>query len=370
MNTPQRICFFLGTVSGKGGTERVCIDLANYLVENGYEISIVSLYKGTSSFFELNTNINLLELYPEDGKFLYKYPEVILRLRKILSKIQPHVLVTVESILGMYSVPACFGKRIFHIGWEHFNYEVTFGLRVRKVARWMLARFASTVVVLTKKDKDLWDKALGCGHKVICIPNPAMYEQVVVAPYEKRELVVLAVGRLTYQKGFDLLMDAWERVIPSHPEWKLIVCGDGEDEQVLKAKAAQMITAGYVQFIPANLNVQAYYNQASIYCMSSRFEGLPMVLIEAQTFGLPIVSFDCNTGPSEVISHGVNGYLCKPEDVNDLAAQLSSLMSDALSRAAFSQNAIASAQRFNKRSIRESWLHLFNNVHSRYLAKV
>lgn len=356
----KRICFFIGSVSGKGGTERVCLEVANNLVSSGYEVSIVSLYEGENPFFELNSQIKLYQLYSQNTSFTSKYFQAINKLKHHLKNNTYDVFVSVETILCMYSVPALIFNKIPHIAWEHFNYEVTFGLRVRKWARFLAAKFAQKIVVLTTRDMDLWDSALHCKSKLVCITNPLVFklnDQLI--PYSQREKKVIAVGRYTHQKGFDLLVHAWGLIAHQFSDWTLQIIGSGEDE----SKLSQLATGiSNIELIAANKNIQTYYNKASLFCLSSRFEGLPMVLIEAQAFGLPIVSFDCNTGPAEVVQPNYTGVLCEPENIEQLAESLASCMLDDSKRAIYSKNAIQAAERFNTEAITKKWINLFQNL--------
>ena len=183
-------------------------------------------------------------------------------------------------------------------------------------------------MTLTEADKQIWEKKTIGKAEIIAISNPSPYAISDHIPSQMNK-TVLAVGRLTYQKGFDLLIQAWKLVKnePHFSEWKLNIVGDGEDKANLMKSIDVFNLGNSVTLFPFSYNINEFYLEASLYCMSSRFEGLPMVLIESQSFGLPIVSFNCDTGPSEILDHNKSGFLCKPEDVSDLALKLKALMS-------------------------------------------
>ncbi len=173
---------------------------------------------------------------------------------------------------------------------------------------------------------------------------------------------VLSMGRIVPQKGQDLLVRAWQRVADKAEGWKLRIVGDGPLLAEVKEYVEKNGMSGSVEFLPTTKDVQAMYRQASIYAMSSRFEGLPLVLIEAQSMGLPIVSFDCLTGPAEIVDNGRNGILVPPLDVDALAEALLSLMHDDRRRKEFSDNALAAASRFDRGKIVERWEELLREI--------
>ena len=324
----KTICFFCGNLNHAGGTERVATSIANALAEKGYNILMLNLWEGDKPFFDLNKKIKSSQLYSQRVSFSKQYLQTILKLRIFLKENQVDTLVVVESMLSLFSLPAKIGLVINHITWEHFNYNVTLGQKGRALSRHLSRLFSNKIVTLTEADKQIWEKKTICKAEIIAISNPSPYAISDHIPSQMNK-TVLAVGRLTYQKGFDLLIQAWKLVKnePHFSEWKLNIVGDGEDKANLMKSIDVFNLGNSVTLFPFSYNINEFYLEASLYCMSSRFEGLPMVLIESQSFGLPIVSFNCDTGPSEILDHNKSGFLCKPEDVSDLALKLKALMS-------------------------------------------
>ena len=194
--------------------------------------------------------------------------------------------------------------------------------KLRDIGRKLASRYCSYIVTLTNSDKDLWIKGLGAiRSEIFPIVNPTSYENIENTPsldYKK----VLSIGRLTHVKGFDLLIEAWSGVCESNKDWTLQIVGDGEEEEDLKRQAKTLSIADRIEFIPATRDIGKYYKTSSFYCLSSRFEGLPMVLLEAQAFSLPLVAFNCTTGPSEIITNSSNGYICNVNDTQELKKAL------------------------------------------------
>lgn len=356
----KTICFFVGNLNHSGGTERVSTSIANALVENGYKVIMLNLWEGNQPFFELHSSIINEQLYLNRVSFAKNYINTVTKLRSYLKKNNIKTLVVVESMLALFSLPASAGLKINHITWEHFNYNVDLGKKSRRLARHLSRLFSDSIVTLTERDKEIWLKNTIGKADVVAIPNPSPYEISQHQP-SKDSQIVLAVGRLTYQKGFDYLLKAWKEVKQNcqFSDWKLKIVGEGEDQELLLGLIDELNIAGSVEIHPFSNQISEYYKNASIYCLSSRFEGLGMVLVEAHSFGIPAVSFDCDIGPSEIVLDGKSGLLAKPDDYYDLAFKLSQLMSSSAEEyKQFSLNAKKQAERFKLEYIVEYWLKL------------
>lgn len=259
----------------------------------------------------------------------------------------------------MFTVPALFGLEVKHICWEHFIFNVNLGVKYRDIGRRWAAKYCDYVVTLTQRDKELWEKGLKkINGKITAISNPVTYEDIENIPSLEYK-TILTVGRLTHVKGFDLLITAWARVAQQVPDWKIVIVGCGEDELMLKQMAKDFHIEDSIVFAGQQKNMDTFYRQASFFCMTSRFEGLPMVLLEAQSYGLPIVAFDCDTGPAEIIDHNISGLLVAPENINGLANSLLGLIN--LSNIEYEQmswNAVENSVRYSVNPIVKQWLSI------------
>lgn len=309
----KRICFFIGDLNNSGGTERVSSVITSELQRRGYQIHMLSLQCGGKPFFELADGIQVDHLFSTAGRGMLRLPLAIFRLRRYLQQHQIDILIGVESMLALYILPAVIGLKVRHICWEHFNYNVYLGKASRRLARKLAARFADDVVTLTERDKQLWLANTTCKANITAIPNPVTISLPTEMNPHKAKLF-LAVGRLTYQKGFDLLLHAWAQVAPLYPDWRLRIVGDGEDKTMLEQLRRELNIETSTELVPKTNNIAAHYQEAAFFVMSSRFEGLPLVLIEAQAYGLPVVSFDCDTGPAEIIQN--SGWIVKPNSIH------------------------------------------------------
>ncbi len=358
----KNICFLLGNLNNSGGTERVTTLVGNALSERNFNISILSLVDGEKPFFDLNPSISTYSLYDKKISFKSNFLSTVWKIRKFLQEDEIDTLIVVDSISCIFTVPALIGLNIKHICWEHFNFNVNLGVKSRNWGRILAAKYCDKIVVLTNRDKELWLEGIkknNINSKLVTIPNPNPYENTNIDPYSTREKVIVAAGRLTEQKGFDLLIKAWAKISNHHTEWILKIIGSGEDKESLELLAKNENVDSSVELIPATKNIKIFYKQASIFCLSSRYEGFGMVVLEAQAFGLPVVSFECDCGPSDLIQHGKNGYLVPSEDIDALSKSLSKMMS--LSKddyIEYSYNAYLNANKFNVKNLLNLWLEI------------
>ena len=211
-------------------------------------------------------------------------------------------------------------------------------------------------VVLTEEDRKYW----GDLDNIIVIPNARTFTPTQTADMENKK--VIAVGRYTYQKGFERLIEAWRLVASDFSDWKLEIVGDGEQRNMLKERIARYGIENSVALVPVNNEIDKHYLSSSVYAMTSRYEGLPMVLLEAQAFGLPIVSFNCKCGPSDVVDNGKNGFLVEEGNVSAFASQLKKVMKDVELRKEMSRNALESSKKFSMEPVMSRWMQLFESL--------
>ena len=213
---------------------------------------------------------------------------------------------------------------------------------------------------MTETDRKLYETNLTLKCPVIAIPNP-MQAPANPVSYDADSKLILSSGRLTYQKGFDLLVDVAAKVLPDHPDWQWRILGEGEDRPALEQKIHDAHLDGRLTLEGRVDDVDAYYRQSAMFVMTSRFEGLPMVLLEAKAHRLPLVSFDCPTGPAEIIDNGVNGTLVPLGDIDAMVTAIDNLIDDCAKRIEYSDMSESNAQRYGMATIRDAWLSLLRS---------
>lgn len=355
-----KILILGGNFNNAGGTERVGSMLANGLSEAGYDIVLASILCGDKPFFPLNEEIEVVSLFNTTGHTLYRTPSIVYKIRKLLKQERIDTLIVVETMSILFTLPATLGLSVNHICWEHFNFNNDLGKKGRRIARQIAARYCDSVVTLTERDKDYWLQGTQHKSQIIAIANPCPFP---VQEYFKEEntKIVLAVGRLTHIKGFDMLLEAWIQVNEVMPEWVLKIVGEGEDRAKLTDFIKKNKLTHSVELVGNTDDVSQYYKEAEIFCLSSRFEGFPMVLLETLAFGIPVVSFDCDTGPAEVLED-TGSVLVPQDDITKFALSLVELMNDSERRKSISERSKEKADIYQPEHIIKQWIDLIENL--------
>lgn len=376
----MRIIYCIAKTCASGGMERVLSIKANYLVGKGYDVNIITTdQRRKDSFFSLDPRIKCYDLginYEDNnGKsFFNKLSEYPFKKRAHKRRLN-ELLVELKAdiVISMFCNDASFitdirdgSKKILEIHFsklKRLQYGRTgiWGLTDRfltKVDERIVRKF-DRFVVLTEEDCSYWGKL----PNIEVIANPLSYESKRVSSLASQR--VLAVGRFDYQKGFDRLIEAWVHVHRIHPGWQLDIVGEGLLEENLRVQIERLHLSDSIALLPPTNEIEDYYMKASFLVMSSRYEGLPMVLLEAQSFGLPLVSFACKCGPSDIITDGVNGYLVPDGDIESLALRIIDLIGNMDQRFLMGRSGKVSSTRFTQEVIMQKWMNLFDVITNR-----
>lgn len=360
-----------------GGMERVLANKANYWVKYGYEVVIVTTdQRGRLPFFPLDERIHCFDLgidYEENnGKsFLNKllhYPVKQWKHKKKLKKLLKEQ--KADIVISMFGNEASFlpsikegSRKVLEIHFSRFK-----RLQYGRKGLWQLAdqyrskqdlKIAARYdrfVVLTEEDRGYW----GNLKNIKVIGNARSF--VLPQPIELNVPKVIAVGRYSYQKGFERLIAAWSRICHKVPGWQLHLVGDGECRYTLQKQIDDLGITDRVVLGKAEKEIVSIYKEASVMALSSRYEGLPMVLLEAQAVGLPIVSFACKCGPKDVIEDGVDGFLVEEGDIDVMAGKLLLLMGDEALRKRMGEAAFMHSERYSEERIMKQWIDLFTEI--------
>lgn len=369
----MKIVYCINGVYNSGGMERVLMNKANYLTDVfGYEVLIVTTeQKGRDTFFTFSPRIRFVDLginYDDDKdnplwiRLIKKRKRQRIhkqRLEKLLNDEKADVCISMfdRDVDFLYKIKDGSKKVLEY----HFSKNVKMIEARNTLIRWMqkiriegwesLAQKYDRFVVLTEEDKEAW----GNLSNIVVIPNALSFFPTETAPLNDKN--VLSVGRISHQKGFDRLVDAWKMVNARHPEWRLRIRGNGDKEELLNQIAALGLKDS-IQVLPATSEIDTEYLHSSIYVMSSRYEGFGLVLIEAMSYGLPIVSFACPCGPKDIITHGVDGFLCEDGDINDLAQRIFLLIEDDNLREKMGKAAKEKSLHFSAEEIMKLWKNM------------
>lgn len=326
--TPRRLTLFIFSLQ-VGGAQRALSLLAALWVEQGHEVTIVTLDDPAADFYEVPPEVRRVALggmASSAGRLRRALTNVtrIPRLRCALSASRPDLVISFVDRMNVLALLATFASGIPIVVSERTDprhHHV--GVSVRALRR-LLYRRAAAVVVQSEEVAD-WARRVARPDGVHVIPNVVL---PVEASDEPRQRLVVGVGRLSREKGFDLLIDAFAAVAASHPDWSLRILGEGPERPVLEARVAALGLDSRAELPGLAPDPGATLARAGIFVLPSRYEGFPNALLEAMAAGAPSIAFDCPVGPRQIIRHGVDGLLVAAQDVAALARALSALMDD------------------------------------------
>ncbi len=330
----QRIALIISSLS-RGGAERVLAHLAGAWAERGRDVRLITLAAPQAGEYALHPRVKRLALGVSARP---RHPLQAIRnnarrwrrLRAALREARPDVVLSFMAETNVLALAACLGLGLPVVVSERVDpraYPIGFW---RGLLRRLLYPRARGVVVQTDSVRRWMREALG-DLPIRVIPNPALppegegAERGAALPGRP---LVAAMGRLDRQKGFDLLLRAFALAAPAHPAWSVAIAGEGEERERLRALAVELGVAARVHLAGSLGKPGALLRSADLFVLPSRYEGFPNALLEAMTCGLPVVAFECPSGPADIIEHGRNGLLVPAQDVEALAEALRNLMGD------------------------------------------
>lgn len=344
-----------------GGTDRVVAELSGIFFRHGYDVTVVTLRPAEEDFYVLDSGIPRFDLGVSVDDARRKGAsyvglsaiQALFRLRRLILDISPDVVISNWTSVNCFSLIALLGLRFPVVAYEHIHFSAP-PLFWRGLRR-LIYPLAAAVVTLTENDRLQLKKINKSTFKV---KNPLTVRPSSVSGRSDRR--ILGVGRLVSQKGFDLLLKAFALVCEDYPDWSLDLVGDGPERENLEALAQRLGVSDKVFFHGAQSNVGRFYERASIFVLSSRFEGFGLVITEAQAYGVPVVAFDCPRGPSEIITNGSNGLLVKAEDVDGLAGAITKLIRDPGLADRIAAQGLSTVQEYSPESVLEQWVKILN----------
>lgn len=343
-----------------GGIEKVTATKVNYWVNQpDTEVFIVtSEQQGNAPCYSMDKRVHLIDLSvnynrqqsyfsPENLKKAIKHFK---KQTQLFREIQPDVIISPNFNWDFYWFPFIHRKsrKIKEIHSSRYSWEPTIKNRINA---WFEKRY-DAVVVLNKDEANYFN-----AKNIFVIPNP-VEKSVFSALLESKK--VIAAGRISPVKGFDQLITAWKIVHSRFPDWQLHFYGQDylNTQEKLEKQIIELELQDVVFFKGSVNNMDETMSQYSIYAMSSISECFPMVLLEAMSVGLPIVSYDCPHGPGNIITHGIDGFLAENQNPNSLAEELIKVIGDNILRKEMGSNAKQNSIRFNTENIMQKWLSL------------
>lgn len=354
-----KLLYITNGISGSGGLERVLSVKASLLAdEYGYEVTILGLNAGNDTpFYAFTPNIKFVSI-PVSGnplKYIHQFRNGI---QKVVDQIQPDIISVCDDGLKGFFVPTVIKSKAKIIYERHasilLNTSSSLKGRIVRVLMKCQTKKFDRFVVLTPSNIKEWK-----GNNIIAIPNPLSFSSELTSTLQNKK--VMAVGSHSYNKGYDLLLDSWRKIEEKYPDWELHVYGKIDKDETF-IRYAQHLALKQVYFHAPVSDIQSKYAEASVFVLPSRTEGFGMVLIEAMSCGVPCVSFDCPSGPADIITDGEDGWLVEKENVAQLSEKLILLITDESLRKKMGQAAKLNVKRYEAGRIVQQWDELFKSI--------
>lgn len=354
----MRLLYITNGITGVGGLERVLSIKATYFADKyKYDVHILSLNeKGKTPFYQFSSRINFHSL--EVGHSPIKYFQGI---SKLVSILDPDIISVCDDGFKGLLAPLWIRGRSKIIYERHVSKEIlTEGKQPnmkQKIMFWIMGhcvKLFDKFIILTNDSKREWQ-----GDNVSVIPNPLSFYPPDVSSLDHKRII--AVGKVSIQKGYDRLNSAWSLIQSKFPEWKIDIFGYAKDYE----QANKDINNNTIKIHPPTSNIIDEYLTSSIYALPSRFEGFGMVLIEAMACGVPCVAFDCPCGPRDIIKDGEDGFLVENGNIEQFAERLSQLIENEELRHSMGAKARANVKRYDIEIIANMWDKLFKELCSK-----
>lgn len=360
----QKICLIKYDMTEKSGGERVASILSRELCDY-FEVHLVSICgKDEQPYYKLDSRVKysaLLKGHERIRKTVLSGGKAI---RRYVKENKIDTVLSIGGNVNSFMWSATYCRKIKKIFCEHINLKMALNDKMNAILRKIGVKIADKIVTLTNRDRLEYLKYYKLDdEKVVCIYNWVDDALKAVNPkYNKNSNRIITVGRFEEQKGYDMLVTSAREVFARHSDWHWDIYGDGEEFDKIKALVVKYKLDENVHLKGTSRSIYDKYPEYAFYVMTSRMEGLPMVLLEAKANGLPIVSFDCLTGPSEIVRDGVDGILVEPNDTDRLCEKICELIEKPELRAEFSAHSKENIELFDKQTIVKKWVDLIKNL--------
>jgi len=354
---------------GRGGAERTASVLASAWAEKGIHVTLITYLRDDVPAYPLHAGVVLRQLHLRGGAArhffhgLVRNLKVVRALRRAIRESAPDLIVSFMDIPNVLTLLAARGINAPVVVTEHTHpayYDIGW---MWQILRRLVYDRADALVCMTTPVLSWFQQRFKI--RGFIIPNSVDPPPSHVDKLLKRDMTksfVIAMGRLSWEKGFDLLLDAFSRIAVRHPNWSLRILGEGPLRQSLEEQVQNLNLNGRVELTGALEDPFPVLQAADIFVFSSRFEGFGNALCEAMACGLPVISFSCPSGPPEIIRDGIDGLLVPPENTSALATAMDRLMCSAHERILLAARAPEVVSRFSRQRIMGLWDQLFAEV--------
>lgn len=373
----MRLVYCISGTYNSGGMERVLAKKANYLISMGFEVLIITTdQKNRPSYFSMDEKIQMLDLginYCDSVNFSLfkkvlayktKQKKHKIALTKALHSYRADIVISMfdHEVDFLYQITDP-SKKILEIHFSRFKrlqYGRTGLMRLidqyRSNKDLQLVQKYDRFVVLTKEDQGYW----GSLANIRVIPNPNSFTNKIKAVLNSQQAI--AVGRFDHQKGFEDLIEIWSKVYSEAPNWILKIYGHGELEEKFKLMIEERGMKDHLFLCSPTKQIKEAYLESSMLLMTSRYEGLPMTLLEAQVCGLPLIAYTCKCGPRDIISDGINGFLVQEGDQEEMVQRILELIRNKNLREQMGAESFQNSKNYEVEKVMNQWLNLFKEI--------
>ena len=361
----KKIALVKWILNDYGGGERVAISLANELTKK-YEVHLIGITtKQSDLFFKINSQVKYSNFFDHRVRLSKNLLKISKMLKNYFVDNEIDVAFGIGISANIFLSLAGIGISTKIVLCDHTNSITDNREFSQKIQRYIGTKLADKIITLTQEDCQNYIKKYGIAEEIIdYIYNWKENIPSDTLSYNKESTKIVTVGRFDYQKGYDYLVQVAKKVLSEKSGWSWEIYGSGNQDEVDKIR--DLINENDLQdrLVIKGLekNQDVIYGDKGIYVMTSRYEGLPLVLLEAQQYNLPIVSFRCPTGPSEIVEDGVNGFLIDCYDVYQMSEKLLELMKNDDLRQSFSEHAKDNMDKFDKNKILNQWIYLIEEI--------
>ena len=365
----MRITLVISTL-GSGGAERAMSVMANDWATTSHDVTLITFASKDYDFYALHVRVKRV------GLGLMKNSTTLIEgirnnfarmtsLRREIVRSQPDAVICFGDTTNVTTLVAASGTGLPVVVCEQIDPRQYPIGRLWNVLRRLVYPRAVTLVVVSSAMATGWAERITSKNRIRVIPNPVYVSPALLVNSVNRQnpgFTIVAMGRLVRQKGFDCLLEAFSMCSDRHPNWSLDILGDGDERHTLELLKEKLGLENRVRFLGIVKEPSTILRQADLFVLSSRFEGFPLALIEAMACGLPAISTDCPTGPSEIIRNEIDGILVPPGDVPALAGAMARLMDNPAERQRLAARAVDVVERFGTRKIMTLWDELLAQV--------
>lgn len=378
----MKIIYCIPDTYKPGGIERVVSIKANYFVEvEGYEVFIITSGQGSKKpFYQFSEKIIFFDLKIDYDEMLKEniLKRILLRRKKrnlhkkklseLLKRIKADIVISTltheadflpnikDGSKKILEFHFCKGHKKLMANSFNFSFltKLAYFYRAWIEENRIIPKY-DQFVVLTEEDKENWR-----ANNVISIPNVLPFENVSKSNLTNRKII--AVGRLDAQKGFDRLIKIWRSIVDSCPGWILEIYGNGDDKETLENQINEFGISNTCSINAPVNNIINKYLESSIFVMTSRYEGMPMTMLEAMSVGVPCVSYNFKCGPRDIINDDIDGYVIKEGDEEAFGKKLISIVNNNSLRYQMGQNAKENITRYSINNVMIKWVELFKSI--------